>query len=1232
MTRIKRSAVALTCCLISWLPLQTAQAQISQVPLFLGGAVEPNIMFTLDDSGSMHWEMMPSSLIWSYFVFPRADDVYGDSDYTNYVVSFNTTNNIYGIWVRSSDVNTIYYNPEMTYAPWIGTDDTTMGNVATDCAPHNPYTPDIDGDGNQNEASDCRDLTQNNTQSAHWEYYDGTLANFPSGASSPGWASQTFWPATYFVLDNGGDPDIAGDFTQVEIRSGFTYTGSAARTDCTSAPTCTYAEEIQNFANWYTYYRSRILLARAGVGHAFARQGGGIRVGFSAINQGSKTVDGVSSPGALINGVRKFTGTDRAAFFSSLYGHDIPTSSTPLRRALDDVGQYYQRSDNKGPWGNTPGTDNSTAHLSCRQSYNILMTDGYWNSTAAPTAGTDDADDVDGPAITGPEGQNYQYEPENPYQDGFSDTLADVAMYYWNRDLRPNLENKIPTNVADEAFWQHLVNFTVGLGVTGTLDPNTDLPALTAGTESWPQASDGADAENIDDLWHAAINSRGEFHSASSPDRFATALAGSLNQIAGRTGSSASIATNSTRLNNDTFVYQARFDSADWSGELLAFLVDQTTGELIDADTATTERDPTWEGATELAGRTAASRKIFAHEAADTDADGFPGVEFTWSSLPATHKAMLNVGPSGVDALGEDRLDYLRGVQTLELKNTGGVFRNRVSILGDIVNSDPWFVGTEDIGYNKLSGTEGTSYVTYRASDAYKNRPGVVYVGAADGMLHAFHASTGAELFAYMPESLFADLWRLTDPAYSHRYYVDGAPQGKDAYINVWKTVLVTTLGAGGKGLFALDVTDPANFDKTDVMWEFTEDEDRDGDLDGDLGYTIGQASVARMPNGDWVAIFGNGYGSTNHSAVLYIVDIEDGSIIKKIDTGAGDGATPNGLSTPVAVDTNNDRIVDRIYAGDLLGNMWAFDVSHDSDTGFWDVDYKSGSDPVPLFAAAFPNPDGNVQQITSKPQAGKHPKGGVLVYFGTGKYFEVGDGSVTDKNTFYGIWDDFTADDAGTVGRNSLLQQEITHESLTVISVDGDGNDVASEKISDADGNMTDNPFDWDVRASTENAVDWETHEGWYIDLKSPVLGWESERVVSSPLLLEGRVVFSTMIPSADACDYGGTGWLMELSSLDGARLPVTPFDLNGDGAFDSQDYVTIKVDGVDANGDPIKTEVQVPASGKKSKVGIIKTPAVVKTDTREFKFASGSTGEIERTLESRSFRTGRQSWRQLQ
>jgi len=191
-------------------------------------------------------------------------------------------------------------------------------------------------------------------------------------------------------------------------------------------------------------------------------------------------------------------------------------------------------------------------------------------------------------------------------------------------------------------------------------------------------------------------------------------------------------------------------------------------------------------------------------------------------------------------------------------------------------------------------------------------------------------------------------------------------------------------------------------------------------------------------------------------------VDIEDGSIIKKIDTGAGDGATPNGLSTPVAVDTNNDRIVDRIYAGDLLGNMWAFDVSHDSDTGFWDVDYKSGSDPVPLFAAAFPNPDGNVQQITSKPQAGKHPKGGVLVYFGTGKYFEVGDGSVTDKNTFYGIWDDFTADDAGTVGRNSLLQQEITHESLTVISVDGDGNDVASERCRERCGFRKDFRCGW--------------------------------------------------------------------------------------------------------------------------------------------------------------------------
>jgi len=493
-------------------------------------------------------------------------------------------------------------------------------------------------------------------------------------------------------------------------------------------------------------------------------------------------------------------------------------------------------------------------------------------------------------------------------------------------------------------------------------------------------------------------------------------------------------------------------------------------------------------------------------------------------------------------------------------------------------------------------------------------------------MLHAFNATTGFELFSYIPELIFSDLWKLTDPAYTHQYFVDGSPKGWDAYIGGWKTVLVTTLGAGGKGLFALDVTNPGSSGTSDVMWEFDEENDdlddagvSDGVADGDLGYLIGSASVVRMADGQWAAIFGNGYDSANQHAVLFIVNIADGSLIRKIDTGVG---TLNGLSTPTVVDVNGDKIADRVYAGDLLGNLWAFDISS-ANSDNWKVGYGTVASPAPLFTAeAYDANDTNcttsinTQPITSQPQVGRHAQGGMMIYFGTGKYFAVGDGAVTDNNSFYAIWDNFSATDAVPIAdRCDLLEQDITHE-LTGTFTDPDGNAIT-----------------WGLRVTTgpdpDPQIDWTAHKGWFMDLESPVNGWEGERVISTPLLRENRIVFATMIPTADACSFGGDSWLMELDAESGARLDTTPFDLNGDGVFDALDYVEIDTGEVDGDNNPII--IRVPVSGKRSKAGIIKTPTVIRAGDREFKYASGSTGQFDRTTESRSVRLGRQSWRQL-
>lgn len=1234
MNMFKRNAYGLAALVVSAMPTWTVNAEPSQVPLFLGGSIEPNVMFTLDDSGSMHWELMPDDMIYSYFLYPRPGSIYNNSssDYTNFVVSFTQANNIYDKWARSSAVNKIYYNPAVTYKPWSNADGSLMPNASITCAYHNPKKTSLG----------CRNMTVNNTQTANWDSYNGTFANFPTGAGYAGNASREFWPSFYYRftgdINSNASKENAANYTRVEIKSANApFTGSESRSDCADRPSCTYSEEIQNFANWYTYYRSRILLARAGIGRAFSEQGTGMRVGFAAINQGSKTVDSVSSPGAVIAGVRKFSGSDREEFFELLYEHQIPTSGTPLRRALDNVGQYFSRNDNTGPWAATPGTYDGSAHLSCRQSYNILMTDGYWNGAGAPTnsgsVNATNADNKTGPDITGPDSKSYQYEPANPYQGLNTDnsqqnnTLADVAMYYWNSDLRSDLTNAVPTNPADEAFWQHLVNFTVGLGVFGTLDPETDLAGLTDGTKKWPMPSDGGDRPNIDDLWHAAVNSRGGFFSASDPEEFADQLSSSLSQIIGRTGSAAAIATNSTRLNADTYVYQARFDSKDWHGELLGFKVDKDTGQIIDANTTTPGLDPTWEAGKLLDTKSSLThdkRHIFTHERADSDGDGEVGVDFLWDGTHTPPVSLQDAIKNGAsETIGKRRVNYIRGDDQYEVGNDPeGTFRKRTSVLGDIVNSDPFFVGKQDYGFNMLSGSEGTSYISFRSSSAYKNRPGMVYVGANDGMLHGFQEDTGYELFAFIPETATSALWKLSDQNYSHQYFVDGPSVSKDAYLaGAWKTVLLGTTGAGGKAVFALDVTSPTTFSKSEVMWEFgVKDDDLNADNipDGDLGYTVGVPSIARMANGQWVAIFGNGYSSTNNRAVLFIVDLATGNLIRKIDTGVGNSSTPNGMAAPILVDYNDDKIADRAYAGDLLGNMWAFDLSDDADTDKWDAAYKSSGNPAPLFAAK--DEDGNPQPITSKPEVTNHPNGSVLVLFGTGKYFDSSDSSATRKNSFYGIWDDFNASNPQPVaGRTNLLKQQITHETYT----DYFGQSWLSDNV-----NQVENPFEWDLRVTTENTVDWNTHKGWYLDLKSPLSfrGWEGERVVSVPLLRDGRVIFTTIIPSQDPCEYGGTSWLMEISSVDGSRLSVSPFDLNGDSAFNQLDYVTILI--IEGG---VEKKIKIPASGKKSKVGIVKTPAVIKTKEREFKFTSGSSGDIEQQLESLNYRDGRQSWRQL-
>lgn len=669
-----------------------------------------------------------------------------------------------------------------------------------------------------------------------------------------------------------------------------------------------------------------------------------------------------------------------------------------------------------------------------------------------------------------------------------------------------------------------------------------------------------ADGDGLPDTYFYAID----------PGKLKDSLSSAFEAVLKTSSSAASVATNSTRLDVDTVIYQARFNSEDWRGQLLAY--------EINADGSV--GDPVWDAAQEIPVHNL--RNIYTWTL-DSNGDGTEndpaGAAFQWGNLAASQQTELNTLSDGTtDSLGAERVAWLRGDQSDEHR-FGGTFRDRViTVLGDIVNSDPFYVGTPDFRYHLLpNATEADAYVNFRNSASYQSRREMLYVGANDGMLHAFDADTGEERFAYVPGLVYNKLADLTETDYEHKYYVDGSPRVGDAYIGgQWRTVLLGTLGGGGAGVFALDVTYPDSFSTSNVLWEYA---------DSDLGGMSTQATVVRLNNGDWAALFGNGFESGAGLAYLYLVDLEDGTLIKKIAAG---NETSNGLATPVPVDTNGDRVTDYVYAGDLQGNMWKFDLTG-NNVNQWDVAYGSGPNDYPLFTAT--DDVGNRQSITQRPAVGVHPDGGYMVYFGTGSFYRTGDNTVPaspPEQTFYGVRDNGARI---TNGRADLQEQTIDAE-LALPSAD--------------------------VRVVSNHSVDYSTDKGWYLDLVSPVNGPEGERSVANPVLRGERIIFTTLIPSSAPCDFGGSGWLMELDAINGKRLPYTVLDVNDDGVFDEEDFATV--------GD-----TDYPVSGMRSSVGIIKSPGIISAGEREYKYASGSTGEIAVISERGSLDTGRKSWREI-
>ncbi len=777
--------------------------------------------------------------------------------------------------------------------------------------------------------------------------------------------------------------------------------------------------ELTNFANWFAYYRTRILAAKTAASRAFANLDSNYRVGFNVFN--SPTV-----PWLPVNDF-DVGGTARANWYSNLLAVN-PSGGTPTFSAVTRVGEYFRGS-------------SSPITYSCQKNWHMLFTDGYANDTSnitGPAAGKNiDGTNVPNPLPTPASAADAvtNYDPTllagQPwpwkYREGTTaqnNTLADLATYYWMTDFKTSgttATNNVPASAIDPASWQHVNFAAISFGTRGTLDmanQTATLASLASGAKRWPAwVSNGPEA--VDDLWHAAVNGRGRFVNAANPDELAMGLAQILQDIANQAGSRVGVGFTSTTLSGSAnYVYKARFEPG-WGGSLKKVQISPATGNETGvvawnaADQLATLLTPSVADPTPwLSDKPATARKV-------VTMNGTTAVPFRWDDLSAAQRGSLD----GSTARQKLIMEFLRGSSAnegLEL----GKFRQRSMRLGDIVNSQPIYVGPSP--RQPYLDTTDPGYSTFKTLV----RAPRVYIGANDGMLHAFDEVTGREVWAYVPKALFRNgssgLGGLSYqegglPMFRHHYYVDSTPRAADVQIDgLWKTILVGGLGKGGNSYYAIDITvpgSPSTETEADVaakvMWEFT---------DPDLGHTYGRPLVVKTYAHGWVMIVPSGYNNPSGVGKIFVVDLKTGTKLKTFTTSAGTSASPSGLAhiSGYTKDHRN-QFVEQVYGGDLLGNLWRFDLSN-PDADAWPLNVT-----VPL--ARFDN--GTPQPVTTPPQIEVDIANGVdrWVFVGTGRLLDDSDLQSTAAQTMYAIRD-------GTYATPKTITAAVTRGSTGMVAV----------------------------------------------------------------------------------------------------------------------------------------------------------------------------------------------------
>ena len=674
-----------------------------------------------------------------------------------------------------------------------------------------------------------------------------------------------------------------------------------------------------------------------------------------------------------------------------------------------------------------------------------------------------------------------------------------------------------------------MTTFTLGLGVNGALSytsdyktPTGDFIGLSNGSLTWPVPGPDngdttytpAERATIDDLWHAAVNGNGTYFSARNPTQLISGIGDTLVQLGDLTGSASTTdLSNTTPVVGDNYAFSARYTKGSWTGNLFARTVNDravlSNNAVWCVEQANYVSPPCSPSATTglytKVSATADTRTIYANNAGSL-------VPFKYASLPSTQQGYFNstylstrlsqwgsYTPSQITKIntgavdGVALVDYLRGQTAFDYRaandlgtpNDNRFFRQRAAVLGDIVESDPKYMGKAEFDYLD------TGYSAYAASTVTRAKS--VYVGANDGMLHAFNADTGEERWAFVPTAVMQNMWKLADRDYRnlHANFVNAKMTIGDVYISgAWKTILVSGLGEGGRAYFALDITDPLS---PTLLWEF------DSTTEPNLGFTYGTPIITKKPDGTWVVIVPSGYNNINDGkGRLFILNPATGVKLAngngELVTTEGSAATPSGLAQVTAFynDVIKNNFAKYVYGGDLLGNVWRFDLETNA-----------------VFKLTTLVADGVAQPITVQPTLTRINDKRVVV-IGTGKLIEPSDLLPTNykRQSLYVIKDD---DLMATVA------------DLRIAGV------MVQQTLTGASGSRT----------GSNNPVDFTTSLGWYADFPNSAATGERQNIRSQ--VVSGLLIVPTMIPATGTCDTTGKGWYNVFNVKTGALINST-------------------------------------------------------------------------------------------